>query len=291
MPVQQEQSVAIGQQIKMGNQEPSMPKQKPKSRSTCWLLQRRQLDNISIVLAEMIATAMLMFLGCMGCVQNSVFTNSNFQSAVNFGFVVLICIQCFGCVCGAHLNPAVTLATYVYNMISLPMALAYFVAQMVGAFIGYGLLKAVLPENAIYTSDTPSGVCLTLVNSTLTCWQGLAVEFLITCALIAICCGVWDPRNATKQDSVPVRFGLAIACLSLTAGQLTGASMNPARSFAPAIWNGVWENHWIYWVGPMAGALVTSLIYKHAFRREVEDLEELDETTMSTKRTSEAELA
>lgn len=165
----------------------------------------------------MIATAMLMFLGCMGSVENSVFTNSDFQSALNFGFVVLICIQCFGCVCGAHLNPAVTLATYVYNMISLPMALAYFVAQMVGAFIGYGLLKAVLPESAIYSAENPNGVCLTSLNSTLTPWQGLAVEFLITCVLISVCCGVWDPRNATKQDSLPVRFGLAIACLSLTA--------------------------------------------------------------------------
>ncbi|KAH8362560.1 hypothetical protein KR200_005373, partial [Drosophila serrata] len=261
------------------------------SRSSCWLLQRRQLDNISTVMAEMIATAMLMFLGCMGCVQNSVFTNSSFQSALNFGFVVLICIQCFGCVCGAHLNPAVTLATYVYDMISLPLALAYFVAQMVGAFIGYGLLKAVLPENAIYSTDTPDGVCLTSVDSTLTSWQGLAIEFLITCVLISICCGVWDPRNATKQDSVPVRFGLAISCLSLTAGQLTGASMNPARSFAPAIWNGAWENHWIYWVGPMAGSLVTSVIYKYAFRREVNEDSELEETTMSTKRTSETEFA
>jgi len=74
-------------------------------------------------------------------------------------------------------------------------------------------------------------------------------------------------------------------------GQLTGASMNPARSFAPAIWNGAWDNHWIYWAGPMAAALVTSVIYKYAFRREVEDLDEVDETTMSTKRTSEAELA
>ncbi|XP_017073122.1 aquaporin isoform X2 [Drosophila eugracilis] len=261
------------------------------SRSTCWLLQRRQLDNISTVLAEMIATAMLMFLGCMGCVGNSVISNSNFQSSLNFGFVVLICIQCFGAVCGAHLNPAVTLATYIYNMISLPMALAYFVAQMVGAFIGYGLLKAVLPENAIFSTDTPNGVCLTSLNSTLTSWQGVAIEFLITCVLISICCGVWDPRNATKQDSVPVRFGLAISCLSLTAGQLTGASMNPARSFAPAIWNGVWDNHWIYWVGPMAGALVTSVTYKYVFRREVDDPEAVDETTMSTKRTSEAELA
>ncbi|XP_017108120.2 aquaporin isoform X1 [Drosophila bipectinata] len=266
-------------------------KQKSKSRSSCWLLQRRQLDNISIVFAEMIATAMLMFLGCMGCVQNAVIINSNFQGSLNFGFVVLICIQCFGCVCGAHLNPAVTLAQYIYNMISLPMALAYFVAQMVGAFIGYGLLKAVLPDSAIYSSDTPNGVCITALNSTLTSWQGVTVEFLITCVLIAICCGVWDPRNAKNTDSVAVRFGLAISCLSLTAGQLTGASMNPARSFAPAVWNGAWENHWIYWVGPMAGALVSSLIYKYVFRsREADDLEN-EETTLSTKRNSEADLA
>ncbi|XP_033247478.1 aquaporin-like isoform X1 [Drosophila miranda] len=269
---------------------PSSAKPKTKSRSSCWLLQPRQLNNICIVFAELIATAMLMFLGCMGCIQNSFFSNSNFQSALNFGFVVLICIQCFGCVCGAHLNPAVTLANYIYNMISLPMAISYFVAQMVGAFIGYGLLKAVMPESAIYSSSTSSGVCVTSLHSSLTGLQGVVIEFLITSALIAICCGVWDPRNAKNQDSVPVRFALAIACLSLTAGQFTGASMNPARSFAPAIWNGAWENHWIYWVGPLAGALVSSLIYKYAFRREVQAQEE-QESTMSTKRTSELEFA
>ncbi|XP_034655051.1 aquaporin isoform X1 [Drosophila subobscura] len=287
---QQEKTAVTGAQAAGGAGAMASAKSKPKSRSTCWLLQRRQLNNICIVFAELIATAMLMFLGCMGCIQNSFFTNGHFQCALNFGFVVLICIQCFGCVCGAHLNPAVTLANYIYNMISLPMAVAYFFAQMLGAFIGYGLLKAIMPDSAIYSTDTPSGVCVTSVHSSLTGLQGVVIEFLITSALIAICCGVWDPRNAKFQDSVGVRFGLAISCLSLTAGQFTGASMNPARSFAPALWNGAWENHWIYWVGPMAGALVSSLIYKYAFRREVEELEE-QESTMSTKRTAEQEFA
>lgn len=67
--------------------------------------------------------------------------------------------------------------------------------------------------------------------------------------------------------------------------------MNPARSFAPAIWLGFWENHWIYWVGPMAASLFTSVVYKFAFRREVDEDSDLEESTMSTKRTSEAELA
>lgn len=59
--------------------------------------------------------------------------------------------------------------------------------------------------------------------------QAFAVEFLITMVLTLICCGVWDPRNAKHHDSVPLRFGLAITCLAISAGPYTGASMNPAR--------------------------------------------------------------
>ncbi|XP_032590137.1 aquaporin isoform X2 [Drosophila grimshawi] len=229
------------------------------------------VDKLCIIFGELTATAFLLFLGCMGCVQTSEYINSHLQCSLNFGFVVMVCIQCFGCVSGAHLNPAVTLASYIYDMISLPMALAYFVAQIAGAFIGYGLLKASLPHNAICSLDTPLGACVTTVDSGISVWQAALIEFLITCVLITICCGVWDPRNTKFQDSTAIRFGLAIACLSLTAGQYTGASMNPVRSFAPALWNNVWESHWIYWVCPIAGSLVTSLIYKYVFRRESND--------------------
>ncbi|XP_017837134.1 aquaporin isoform X2 [Drosophila busckii] len=226
------------------------------------------LEQLCVFFGELIATAMLIFLGCMGCVQSSQYVNSHFQCSLNFGFVVLICIQCFGCVSGAHLNPAVTLASYVYKMISLPMALAYFVAQMLGAFIGYGLIRASLPKDSVCSAETPLGACVTAVADGISVWQGLLIEFLVTCALITICCGVWDPRNSKFMDSVSVRFGLAIACLSLTAGQFTGASMNPARSFGPAVWNNQWKHHWIYWAGPLVAALVTALVYKHVFRRE-----------------------
>lgn len=180
-------------------------------------MRSRLLDNAVIVFGEMIATAMLMFLGCMGCVQSLNFMKSDLQCSLNFGFVVLICIQSFGCVSGAHLNPCVTLAQLVYRMISWPMALAYVVAQILGAFIGYGLLKASIPEDAICSTITPKGACLTMLADSLTPGQGVLIEFLITCVLIFICCGVWDPRNTNFQDSVAIRFGLAVACLSLTA--------------------------------------------------------------------------
>ncbi|KAH8277780.1 hypothetical protein KR018_006744 [Drosophila ironensis] len=182
---------------------------------TCFGLDRRSLlRQVGIVFAECISTAMLLLFGCMGCVGNDVLSNSPFQSAFTFGLVVLICIQCFGCISGAHMNPAVTLAALVYGNISWGQALAYFIAQMLGAFIGYGLLKAVLPESAIYA---PKGVCITGLHDSLNVWQGFSIEILITSGLIAFCCGVWDPRNATFQDSVGVRFGLAVSALSLIA--------------------------------------------------------------------------
>ncbi|XP_060657953.1 aquaporin-like isoform X1 [Drosophila nasuta] len=224
------------------------------------------LRNTCIVVGEFLATAMLMFLGCMGCAQSPAFVNSHFQCSINFGFVVLICIQCFGCVSGAHLNPSVTLANYIYRLISWPMAIAYFVAQMVGAFVGYGLVKASLPEDVVCSSDTPKGVCITALGEGISAGQGVLIEFLLTVILIIICCAVWDPRNATFGDSTGIRFGLAIACISLTGGQFTGASMNPARSFAPALWNNAWDNHWIYWVGPLVGAVFAAFLYKYVFR-------------------------
>ncbi|XP_053967458.1 aquaporin AQPAn.G-like isoform X2 [Anastrepha ludens] len=228
------------------------------------------LDKICAFLGELIGTGLLVFLGCMGCIKNNTYENTHFQATFNFGLVVLVIIQCFGCVSGAHLNPAVTLAAYIYNMVSLTMAGVYFVGQMLGGFIGYGLLKALIPSNAVSFGGAHN-LCVTTVNTEIASWQGCAIEFIITGVLILTCCGVWDPRNSKFHDSVAIRFGLAISCLAITAGQFTGASMNPARSFAPALWNSDFEDHWIYWVGPLGGSAVCAIVYKTIFRREVSE--------------------
>ncbi|XP_017040699.1 aquaporin AQPcic isoform X2 [Drosophila ficusphila] len=227
------------------------------------------LDKISAFLGELIGTGILVFLGCMGCVSTTQFPNHHLQIVLNFGFAVLIAIQCFGCVSGAHLNPAVTVAAYIYEMVSLPMAFAYFIAQMLGAFIGYGLLMILLPSD---TLSAGNGLCVTLPNA-VTPGQAFGIEFVITSVLIIVCCGVWDPRNAKFHDSVGIRFGLAIAGLACAAGPFTGASMNPARSFAPALWNTHFEFNWIYWLAPLSGAAVSAYAYKVVFRREVVEAE------------------
>ncbi|XP_017867985.1 PREDICTED: aquaporin AQPcic isoform X1 [Drosophila arizonae] len=224
------------------------------------------LDKISCFLAELMGTAILVFLGCMGCVKTDLFPNNHLQIILNFGFAVLIAIQCFGCVSGAHLNPSVTVAAYIYDLVTLPMAFVYFVGQMLGGFIGYGLLMALLPPS---TLDVPNGLCVTLPHSEVNNLQAFGIEFVATGILVIVCCGVWDPRNAKHHDSVAIRFGLAIACLACAAGPFTGASMNPARSFAPALWNGNFLKHWIYWLAPLSGAAITAVAYKTVFRREV----------------------
>ncbi|KAH8300334.1 hypothetical protein KR044_012955, partial [Drosophila immigrans] len=224
------------------------------------------LDKISCFLAELLGTGILVFLGCMGCVKTELFPNEHLQIVLNFGFAVLIAIQCFGCVSGAHLNPAVTVAAYIYEMVSLPMAFVYFVAQMLGAFIGYGLLAALMPDSV---QGLGAGLCVTVPHPQVSNTQAFGIEFTVTAILILVCCAVWDPRNAKHHDSVAIRFGLAIACLACAAGPFTGASMNPARSFAPALWNKNFTSHWIYWLAPLSGAAVTAVAYKAVFRREV----------------------
>ncbi|XP_073838039.1 aquaporin-like [Musca autumnalis] len=232
---------------------------------------RQMVDNVCCFLSEFIGTAMLMFLGCMGCVESDIFPSNNLTKSLNFGLVVLIIIQCFGCCSGAHLNPSVTVAAYIYELLSLPMVAVYVLAQILGAYCGYGLLKLFLPANVILVPGSDTGLCMTSVHSDIDNWQALGIEFCITIALVFVCCGTWDPRNKSHQDSVAIRFGLAVACLSITAGSMTGASMNPARSLAPALWHNDFRNHWVYWVGPLAAAFIAANIYKLVFRREVEE--------------------
>ncbi|XP_033253990.1 aquaporin AQPcic-like [Drosophila miranda] len=219
-----------------------MSQQKPKRASGFdspsggrWRLHQEHRSRVAAFFGELVGTAMFVLIDCLGCVQTPIFNNTHFQSGLTFGLAILIAIQCFGSVSGAHLNPAITLAATLYGVLHWGMAIAYFVAQVAGAFIGYGLLVAVLPHNAIKGVDNPAGVCVTVLASDISVLQGLFIEFLITCCVVMVACSLWDPRNAKLKDSVPVRFGS-------------------------------WEHHWIYWVGPLVVGAVTSLIYRCAFK-------------------------
>jgi len=119
--------------------------------------------------------------------------------------------------------------------------------------------------------------CVTDLHANISAIQGLVLEGTATFVLMLVACAVWDARNEKNTDSVPIKFGFTVALLANTVGPYTGCSMNPARSFAPALWNSQWRHHWIYWFGPIGGALISSFMYKTIFG--VSDKEEEEEST------------
>ncbi|XP_019764160.1 aquaporin AQPAe.a isoform X2 [Dendroctonus ponderosae] len=223
-------------------------------------------------MSELLGTALLMFLGCMGCApQADNPPASHYLPSLSFGLVVLLIIQIFGHISGAHLNPAVTLSTVIFKMLSPAMGAVYIMAQFLGATFGFALLKVLMPQEWVVP-----GFCATKPHAKSTAMQSLAIETIITCVLILVCCGVWDKRNAHKQDSTPARFGFIIAAIAMVAGPITGASMNTARSFAPAVLEGDYSNQWIYWLGPTVGAIIGCGLYSVLFAYEEEKVEAIE---------------
>lgn len=145
------------------------------------------------------------------------------------------------------------------------MFLIYVPAQILGGLFGFGMLAVSMPWDR-YLEKSTSGICLTVPLDGMDAGTAFLCEFFLTAVLILTCCGMWDKRSEALQDSGAVKFGLTIAALSMAGGQLTGASMNPARSLAPALWQGIFNTHWVYWVSPLASSLVTTLFYKYVLR-------------------------
>lgn len=227
-------------------------------------------DVVSIFLSEFCGTATLLFLGCM-CVVSGFGNNpTNVAGGIGFGFTVMMVIITFGHVSGAHINPCVSIAAVVYGSLNIPMFILYLIAQFSGGICGYGLLMSVTPMKYFTLAmETGNGSCVTAPHSDLSIVEAFGVEFFITGILIWTCCGLWDPRNSKQGEGTPVKFALIISGISIAAGPYTGASMNPARTLPPAIWNASYKALWVYFVAPPLAGLIMPLIYKYVFRREV----------------------
>ncbi|KAJ8684017.1 hypothetical protein QAD02_019809, partial [Eretmocerus hayati] len=231
-----------------------------------------------IALAEVLGTAVLLFLGCMGCVGGLGMEPTHLQATFNFGLTVLIVIQCFGHISEAHINPAVTVGAVVLGKKTIPEAMVYFVSQFFGAILGFGMLKVITPSDLLKAKENAStdSFCVTQLNHVHPI-QGLLIEGLSTAILMLVVCAIWDSRNAHNTDSTAIKFGLVVTCLANAVGPYTGCSMNPARSFAPALWNNYWNDHWIYWFGPLGGSLLATLGYKSVFGVDNSDEDHLSE--------------
>nr|AIT55906.1 aquaglyceroporin [Anopheles gambiae] len=230
----------------------------------------------TLFLAEFFGTAMLLFGGCMASTDGFDNVTSNISRGITFGMVVMMAFITFSASSGAIINPVVSLAAYIFGTLSLQLTILYIVAQFAGALCGYGLLRAVTPWQYYQQAlEHGNAHCVTVPHQSLSSGMALAVEILLTGMLVWTNCGVWDPRNKKDSDSVPVKFAFLIAGLSIAGGPITGASMNPARSLAPAIWNHYYEGLWIYFAGPTIGSLLMVTIYRYIFLQKCSDTSEM----------------
>lgn len=170
-------------------------------------------------IAEFVGTLVLCFIGCMACLSWNSEPALRVQSGLGFSMAISLIIQIFGHISGAHLNPAVSLSAYLQGIIDLIDLAQYSVAQIIGAFIGFGALKFVTPPSVFRSpelDESAPGLCSTVLHSELTPMKGVFIEFVATGLLILAFCAVSDARNQKNSDSIPLRFGFLIFALGVT---------------------------------------------------------------------------
>ena len=210
------------------------------------------------LLAEVLGTAILLIFGTGAAVVDAqTHALGHGGVAAAFGLVVFIIIQSLGETSGAHVNPAVTIGFWAMGRFEGRRVLPYIGAQLVGAALGSTLVKGVA------TAGSNLGATLPAHGA----WQALGIEAFLTFWLMLV---IFRVTSGSKE--VGILAGLAIsstvALEALVAGPLTGASMNPARSLAPALLSGNWTGWWLYIVGPVAGALLAVAVDKWLQARE-----------------------
>ena len=205
-------------------------------------------------LAEGLAAFALVFAGCGAIVADSVYGGSlgTIGVAVVFGLVVMAMVYATGHLSGAHVNPAVTLAFTLTRHFPAREALAYIAAQLAGAAL------AALVLLAVWTNQ-PAELGATVPH--VGAGSAIVYELVMTALLMFVIMAVaTDTRAAGAAAAIAI--GGAIGLDALFGGPVTGASMNPARSFGPALVSGEWRDFWVYVAGPIAGAALGALTYQ-----------------------------
>uniref|UniRef100_A0A3Q1K1Y2 Aquaporin 14 n=1 Tax=Anabas testudineus TaxID=64144 RepID=A0A3Q1K1Y2_ANATE len=188
-------------------------------------------------------------------------TGGPMYPAVAVGVVVVALGHCFGEISGAQMNPAVTLSLLATRRLDVLRALVYMAAQCVGASLGAGALYLALPLK------TTADHFVNRVPIELNAAQALGTEVLCTFQLVLTVFSVEDQRRRESPEPGNLAIGLAHTAGVLIGARFSGASMNPARSLGPAIITGFWENHWLYWVGPVLGGVLAGVSHEFFFAR------------------------
>jgi len=214
----------------------------------------------SVLTAEALGTFLFFFVGAGAVIVNTGAAGSTglLGVALAHGLALAVLVSALGAVSGAHFNPAVTVAVLVSGRITAGMAGMYIVVQLAAAVAAGFALRAVFPEGAW----GPVAIGTPAVHSAISIPGAIAIEAVLTVLLVIAVFGTAIDRRAPKLGGLAI--GLAVAADVLMGGPLTGAAMNPARWFGPAVASGSFDNWYVWVIGPLVGALVAAVIYRLA---------------------------
>jgi len=218
-------------------------------------------------LAELIGTFYLCFAGIAAILSTQAPLNSGaglVGIALAHGLALSIAVSVFGGLSGAHINPAVTVGMLVTRRIAPGMAVGYVVAQLAGAALAALTCQAIFPSPAVDSAK----LGLPLPPNEVLSEPGhltsiLVAEFVMTFLLVTSVFGAAVDERGKAVKIGGFAIGLTVTFDILAGGPISGASMNPARSFGPALVYGDWTLHWCYWLAPLAGGIVAALVYHY----------------------------
>ena len=208
--------------------------------------------TLRMALAEALGTFALVFAGT-GALTIDATTGGGVGHVgvgLTFGLIVMVMIYAVGHISGAHINPAVTLAFWAARHFPTRLVPVYLVAQLAGALAASSLLRVMFGRAGNLGATLPRASAS----------QSFLLEIVLTFVLMFVIMAVATDVRAIGQAAA-IAIGGTVGLEALFAGPVSGASMNPARSLAPALIAGMWDAQWLYVVGPILGALAGALVY------------------------------
>jgi MIP family channel proteins len=223
----------------------------------------------SVLVAEAIGTFLFFFVGAGAVVlgQHSPDANGGLVGvALAHGLALAVLVSALGAVSGGHFNPAVTFAVWITGRIEPARAAMYVVVQLAAAVIAGLALRLVFPES----SWEPVALGTPALGEGTDVMQGILIEAILTMVLLVAVFGTAIDPRAPKIGGLAI--GLAVAADILMGGPLTGAAMNPARWFGPAVASGTFDDWYVWWIGPLLGAAIVALVYRFVWEERGEPL-------------------
>lgn len=217
-------------------------------------------DSYRHFAAEFVGTFALVFIGGGAIMAGELTKNpaSITQVALAHGLILALMVTATMRVSG-HLNPAVTVGFVVARRIEPVMAMVYLIAQILAAILAAYALRALFPAD-VATATRLGGQSISIDVTT---GQAIVLEFIATFFLVFVVFGTAVDPRAPQVGGFAI--GLTVAADILAIGPLTGGSMNPARSFGPAVVSGIFEGQAVYWIGPLLGGIAAALVYEWLF--------------------------